>query len=66
MVCERCEEKLSSLIVPDKWTDGARSTTGPKDGSGKSGKDSGRNKLSKKRADRCVLSFWNVWQQHEQ
>eukprot|EP00936_MAST-01D_sp_MAST-1D-sp1_P000588 g588.t1 len=28
MVCAECEEKLSKVIVPDKWRDGARNTTG--------------------------------------
>ncbi|CAM9103895.1 unnamed protein product [Ectocarpus sp. 6 AP-2014] len=28
MVCEKCETKLSKVIVPDKWKDGARNTTG--------------------------------------
>ncbi|TMW64274.1 hypothetical protein Poli38472_012896 [Pythium oligandrum] len=32
MVCDKCEEKLSKLVVPDKWKDGARNTTGGKDG----------------------------------
>ncbi|EQC34554.1 cysteine-rich PDZ-binding protein [Saprolegnia diclina VS20] len=32
MVCGKCEEKLSKLIVPDKWKDGARNTMGGKDG----------------------------------
>ncbi|KAK2977275.1 hypothetical protein RJ640_005537 [Escallonia rubra] len=27
MVCEKCEKKLSKVIVPDKWKDGASNTT---------------------------------------
>jgi len=27
MVCEACEKKLSLVIVPDKWKEGARNTT---------------------------------------
>ncbi|KAJ4976798.1 hypothetical protein NE237_001904 [Protea cynaroides] len=27
MVCEKCEKKLSKVIVPDKWKDGAKNTT---------------------------------------
>lgn len=50
MVCDRCEEKLSKLVVPDKWTEGARNTTGGKDG----GRKIGGNKLLKKRSERCV------------
>ncbi|CAM9477522.1 unnamed protein product [Heterosigma akashiwo] len=34
MVCGRCEEKLSRVIVPDKWKDGAQNT-GEKQVSGK-------------------------------
>lgn len=26
MVCEKCEKKLSKVIVQDKWKDGARNT----------------------------------------
>mmetsp|Transcript_40578 Transcript_40578/g.53414 ORF Transcript_40578/g.53414 Transcript_40578/m.53414 type:complete len:98 (+) Transcript_40578:113-406(+) len=26
MVCGKCEEKLSKVIVPDKWKDGAKNT----------------------------------------
>uniref|UniRef100_K3X4G6 Cysteine-rich PDZ-binding protein n=1 Tax=Globisporangium ultimum (strain ATCC 200006 / CBS 805.95 / DAOM BR144) TaxID=431595 RepID=K3X4G6_GLOUD len=48
MVCDKCEEKLSKLVVPDKWTDGARNTTGGKDG----GRKVGGNRLLKKRAER--------------
>lgn len=50
MVCDHCEEKLSKLVVPDKWTEGARNTTGGKDG----GRKIGGNKLLKKRSERCV------------
>ena len=32
MVCDACEKKLSKVIVPDKWKDGARNTTGGSDG----------------------------------
>ncbi|KZV37156.1 hypothetical protein F511_15076 [Dorcoceras hygrometricum] len=32
MVCEKCEKKLSKVIVPDKWKEGARNTT---EGSGR-------------------------------
>merc|ERR1712226_1065511 len=28
MVCAKCESKLSKIITPDTWKDGARSTTG--------------------------------------
>lgn len=51
MVCDKCEEKLSKLAVPDKWTDGARNTVGGKDG----GRRVGGNKLLEKRgrASRC-------------
>uniref|UniRef100_A0A1J3JAN7 Cysteine-rich PDZ-binding protein n=1 Tax=Noccaea caerulescens TaxID=107243 RepID=A0A1J3JAN7_NOCCA len=27
MVCDKCEKKLSKVIVPDKWKDGARNVT---------------------------------------
>ncbi|XP_010533834.1 PREDICTED: cysteine-rich PDZ-binding protein isoform X2 [Tarenaya hassleriana] len=27
MVCGKCEKKLSKVIVPDKWKDGASNTT---------------------------------------
>lgn len=26
MVCEKCEKKLSTIITPDTWKDGARNT----------------------------------------
>ena len=32
MVCKDCEKKLSKVIVPDKWKDGARNVTGGTDG----------------------------------
>mmetsp|Transcript_24778 Transcript_24778/g.74328 ORF Transcript_24778/g.74328 Transcript_24778/m.74328 type:complete len:295 (-) Transcript_24778:27-911(-) len=32
MVCQDCEKKLSKVIVPDKWKDGARNVTGGTDG----------------------------------
>ncbi len=32
MVCDKCEKKLTKVIVPDKWKDGARNTVGGKDG----------------------------------
>ncbi|RLN95634.1 hypothetical protein BBJ28_00022344 [Nothophytophthora sp. Chile5] len=47
MVCEKCEEKLSKLVVPDKWKDGARNTTGGKDGGRAVGKD---RSLAKKKS----------------
>jgi len=28
MVCDKCQAKLGKVIVPDKWKDGARNTTG--------------------------------------
>eukprot|EP00742_Colponemidia_sp_Colp-10_P006646 GILJ01007125.1.p1 GENE.GILJ01007125.1~~GILJ01007125.1.p1 ORF type:complete len:116 (-),score=4.91 GILJ01007125.1:124-432(-) len=31
MVCTKCEKKLAKLVVPDKWKDGARNTTGGRD-----------------------------------
>ena len=37
MVCEKCEKKLAKLITPDTWKDGARNTTGGKDGGRKVG-----------------------------
>ncbi|TYH68532.1 hypothetical protein ES332_D06G266200v1 [Gossypium tomentosum] len=27
MVCEKCQKKLSKVIVPDKWKEGASNTT---------------------------------------
>nr|CCA18627.1 conserved unknown protein putative [Albugo laibachii Nc14] len=45
MVCEKCEAKLTTLIVPDKWKDGARNVTGGKDG----GRAVGTNKLVEKK-----------------
>ncbi|KAK6149793.1 hypothetical protein DH2020_017318 [Rehmannia glutinosa] len=27
MVCEKCEKKLTKVIVPDKWKEGASNTT---------------------------------------
>ncbi|OQR92062.1 hypothetical protein ACHHYP_04080 [Achlya hypogyna] len=44
MVCGKCEEKLSKLIVPDKWKDGARNTTGGKDGGRKIAQNSALGK----------------------
>jgi len=40
MVCDKCQTKLGKVIVPDKWKDGARNTTGafcacPADGRGR-------------------------------
>ncbi|KAH9099916.1 hypothetical protein Ae201684P_018924 [Aphanomyces euteiches] len=32
MVCDKCEAKLSKVIVPDVWKDGARNTNGGKSG----------------------------------
>lgn len=32
MVCDSCQSKLSKIIVPDKWKDGARNHVGTVDG----------------------------------
>lgn len=48
MVCERCEEKLSKLVVPDKWSDSKESASGV----GGGGKDGSRTRRLKKRAER--------------
>ncbi|KAF9918974.1 hypothetical protein BX616_003494 [Lobosporangium transversale] len=49
MVCTKCEKKLSKVICPDKWKDGARNTTIGT--SAAAGRKLGENKLlSKKRA----------------
>eukprot|EP00825_Cyclidium_porcatum_P041995 TRINITY_DN5634_c0_g2_i4.p3 TRINITY_DN5634_c0_g2~~TRINITY_DN5634_c0_g2_i4.p3 ORF type:complete len:129 (-),score=35.68 TRINITY_DN5634_c0_g2_i4:222-608(-) len=37
MVCDKCEKKLGKLANPDAWKDGARNTTGGKDGGRKVG-----------------------------
>ena len=37
MVCNKCEQKLSKVGCPDVWKDGARNTTGGKDGGRKVG-----------------------------
>ncbi|TYZ61472.1 hypothetical protein PybrP1_004680 [[Pythium] brassicae (nom. inval.)] len=50
MVCERCEEKLSKLVVPDKWSDSKES--GGSSGGG--GKDGSRTRRLKKRAERVT------------
>lgn len=57
MVCDKCEEKLSKLVVPDKWTDGARNTTGGKDGGRKIGGNKLLEKKSRSTSNRCA----RVW-----
>merc|ERR1711879_176464 len=37
MVCSKCEKKLDKVICPDVWKDGARNTTGGRDGGRKLG-----------------------------
>ena len=32
MVCDKCEKKMTKVIVQDTWKDGARNTIGGKDG----------------------------------
>ncbi|KAL0442897.1 UNVERIFIED_CONTAM: Cysteine-rich PDZ-binding protein [Sesamum latifolium] len=47
MVCEKCEKKLSKVIVPDKWKEGAHNTTQG------GGRKINENKLLSKK-HRCV------------
>lgn len=37
MVCDKCEIKLAKQVNPDAWKEGARNTTGGKDGGRKVG-----------------------------
>lgn len=37
MVCDKCEKKLNKSVNPDTWKEGARNTTGGKDGGRKVG-----------------------------
>eukprot|EP01066_Platyproteum_vivax_P002376 Platyproteum_vivax@DN128_c0_g1_i1.p2 len=39
MVCDKCEKKLSKLVTPDVWKDGARNVVGGKDGGRKAGEN---------------------------
>ncbi|CEL95774.1 unnamed protein product [Vitrella brassicaformis CCMP3155] len=50
MVCEKCQKKLSKLVTPDAWRDGARNTTGGADGGRKVGGNVLTDKKSKFRA----------------
>ncbi|XP_073054007.1 uncharacterized protein [Primulina eburnea] len=52
MVCEKCEQKLSKVIVPDKWKEGARNTT---EGSGRKINE---NKLLSKKTVNWVYCRW--------
>ncbi|EXB88463.1 hypothetical protein L484_012905 [Morus notabilis] len=63
MVCEKCEKKLSKVIVPDKWKEGASNTT---DGGGR--KINENKLLSKKKRwtpygnTKCIICKQQVHQ----
>lgn len=46
MVCDKCEKKLEKSVNPDTWKEGARNTTGGKDG----GRKVGQNMLLNQKA----------------
>ncbi|KAH1230895.1 Cysteine-rich PDZ-binding protein [Glycine max] len=56
MVCEKCEKKLSKVIVPDKWKEGASNTT---EGGGR--KINENKLLSKKNRFLYSISGYNVY-----
>ncbi|KAI8069408.1 PDZ-binding protein [Gongronella butleri] len=47
MVCKKCEKKLTSLAVPDKWKDGANNVK-----AGEAGRKINQNKLVSKSKQR--------------
>ncbi|KAD4982258.1 hypothetical protein E3N88_18929 [Mikania micrantha] len=55
MVCDKCEKKLSKVIVPDKWKEGASNTT---EGGGR--KINENKLLSKKNRYDFFCSSW-IW-----
>jgi hypothetical protein len=54
MVCDKCEAKLSKLVVPDKWAAGASGKDGGRPRAGASGPASGKAPAKRSRASRCV------------
>ncbi|KAF5195190.1 RING/U-box superfamily protein [Thalictrum thalictroides] len=52
MVCDKCEKKLSKVIVPDKWKEGASNTT---EGGGRKINE---NKLLSKKNRKKLPSLW--------
>ncbi|KAH1190929.1 Cysteine-rich PDZ-binding protein [Glycine max] len=52
MVCEKCEKKLSKVIVPDKWKEGASNTT---EGGGRKINE---NKLLSKKNRFVLMAAW--------
>nr|XP_023904588.1 uncharacterized protein LOC112016289 isoform X1 [Quercus suber] len=54
MVCEKCEKKLTKVIVPDKWKAGASNTT---EGGGRKINE---NKLLSKKTDGLHTAIQNV------
>ncbi|CAN6546651.1 unnamed protein product [Malus baccata var. baccata] len=55
MVCDKCEKKLSKVIVPDKWKEGASNTT---EGGGR--KINENKLLSKKKSLLSAIKPWIV------
>ncbi|BAT94017.1 hypothetical protein VIGAN_08058300 [Vigna angularis var. angularis] len=54
MVCEKCEKKLTKVIVPDKWKEGASNTT---EGGGRKINE---NKLLSKKNSKLYTSQWET------
>ncbi|WVY99253.1 hypothetical protein V8G54_031404, partial [Vigna mungo] len=54
MVCEKCEKKLTKVIVPDKWKEGASNTT---EGGGRKINE---NKLLSKKNSKLYASQWEA------
>lgn len=54
MVCDKCEAKLSKLVVPDKWTPGTSGRDSARPRAGASGPASGKAPARRSRAARCV------------
>ncbi|XP_048155031.1 cysteine-rich PDZ-binding protein isoform X2 [Corvus hawaiiensis] len=54
MVCDKCEKKLGTVIIPDTWKDGARNTT-----------ESGGRKLNENKAltSKKARHLLHVWQE---
>ncbi len=50
-MCEKCEKKLTTVVVPDKWKDGAMNIIDEKTGASKTGaRKLGGNSLVARRA----------------
>eukprot|EP00164_Ancoracysta_twista_P004238 GFYU01005708.1.p1 GENE.GFYU01005708.1~~GFYU01005708.1.p1 ORF type:complete len:107 (+),score=23.96 GFYU01005708.1:124-444(+) len=45
MVCEKCQKKQSTLLVPDKWRDGAKNVTRGNAAAGPSKKEAGGRQI---------------------